>query len=68
MRNIDIILNNKARIKTVSGEVITGYGDSLLYLPISDDSDEEDEFLRFDTESGNTTFLRESDILDYKIL
>lgn len=68
MRNIDYILKNKAIVTLKNNQKLVGKGDCLLYLPINDDTEEEDEFLRFILDNGETEYLSESDILSYELI
>lgn len=74
MRKIDEILRNKAKITLNNGETYIGYGDCMIYLPLNDDTEEEDEFLRF-VVSGDRRlkkyedlYLLDEDIQDFEIL
>ncbi len=66
-RNIDYILKNKATVTLKDGNTLTGFGDCLIYLPINDAADEDDEFLRFITDEGEE-YLLEKDIVSYEII
>lgn len=67
-RKIDTLLKEKAEITLKSGEKVVGYGDCQLYLPINDDSEEEDEFLCFITNDNEKLFLLDEDIQNYQIM
>lgn len=62
-----MLVGKKAEVKTTDGKVLKGYGDFYVWLPINDDTDEEEEYLRFILESGETEYLSEADIVEYKI-
>ena len=62
-----MLVGKKAEVKTTDGKVLKGYGDCYVWLPINDDTDEEEEYLRFILESGETEYLSETDIVEYKI-
>lgn len=68
MRKIDYLVGERAKIKLSDKRIITGKGIFTLYLPIKDDSDEEDEFLRFITDNGTEEYLLEEDIESYEII
>lgn len=68
MSKINFLVGEKAEVKTADGKVLKGYGDCYVWLPINDDTDEEDEYLRFILEIGKTEYLSESDIDEYKII
>lgn len=68
LRDVDKILKCKAAITLNTGEKIVGYGDSMIYLPLNDDTEEEDEFLLFIGDDGIGRYLLDSDIKEYNIL
>jgi len=68
MRNVDKILKCRAAITLTSGETIIGYGDCMIYLPLNDNTEEEDEFLLFVDDDGNGRYLLDADIKEYDIL
>lgn len=68
MRKIDYLVGERAKVKLSDKRIITGKGIFTLYLPIKDDSDEEDEFLRFITDNGTEEYLLEEDIESYEII
>lgn len=68
MRKIDYLVGKRAKVKLSDKRIITGKGIFTLYLPIKDDSDEEDEFLRFITDNGTEEYLLEEDIESYEII
>lgn len=68
MSKINTLLKEKAEVKTADGKSLKGYGDCYVWLPKNDDTDEEDEFLRFILENGETEYLSEADIIEYIIL
>lgn len=68
MRKIDLLVRERAKVELADGRIITGKGIFTLYLPINDDSDEDDEFLRFVTDDGAEEYLLEEDIKSYEII
>lgn len=68
MRKIDLLVKKRAKVKLYDGRIITGKGIFTLYLPINDDSDEDDEFLRFITDDGTEEYFLEEDIESYAII
>lgn len=65
MSKIDKLVGENAEIKTADGKFLRGFGDCYVWLPINDDTDEEDEYLRFILENGETEYLSETDIIEY---
>ena len=68
MRKIDYLVGERAKVKLSDKRIITGKGIFTLYLPVKDDSDEDDEFLRFITDNGTEEYLLEEDIESYEII
>lgn len=73
LRKIDKLLKNNAIVTLKNNEKYIGYGDCLVYLPIDDDTDEEDEFLRFVTndkrlKNNEDLYLTDDDIKAFKII
>ncbi len=68
MRMIDVIVQKKATVVLKDGSKFTGIGDCLVYLPINDDTDEEEEYLRFVIDDKNDMYLTDSDISEYTII
>lgn len=68
MRKIDYLVGERAMVKLSDKRIIIGKGIFTLYLPINDDSDEDDEFLRFITDNGTEKYLLEEDIESYEII
>jgi hypothetical protein len=68
MRNIDYLTGEKAVLKLRDGRTITGKGTCIVPLPLSDDTEEEEDFLRFCRNDGIEEYLLESDIKEYEIL
>lgn len=68
MRMIDEIVQNKATVVLKDGSKYTGIGDCLVYLPVNDDSEEEDEYLRFVVDGEDDMYLTDSDISEYSII
>ena len=68
MRNIDYLTGEKAVLKLNDGRTITGKGSCIAPLPISDNSDDEKDFLRFIPDNGDIEYFLESDIIGYEII
>lgn len=67
-RIIDKLFRVNSEIELKDDKSYIGRGDCYVYLPISEDSDEEDEYLKYDTIDGKTLFLLDDNIKRYKIL
>lgn len=62
-RKIDLLVGKRATLRLNSGKVVSGYCDSVASLPISDDTDEENDFLRFDCDDGEMLYLTNDEIV-----
>lgn len=67
IRKIDILVGKKATLRLNDSRVLFGYCDCIAQLPINDESDEEDDFLRFISDDGTTLYISDSEIvgMDY---
>ena len=68
MSKINALLKQKAEIITADNKQLIGYGDCYVWLPINDDTEEEDEYLRFILNGEETIYLSESDISEFKLI
>lgn len=68
MSKINMLVGKNVEVKTTDNKELKGYGDCYVWLPINDDTDEEEEYLRFILENGETEYLSEADIIEYKII